>query len=133
MVDYAAWLEGHDPALLAGIEDYNRADCESLADLRDWLCQLSTELAESRAGELPPHLAEIATEPDLRARLVAAHRARDGARVVRHTLVALDYEEGAEPSELAQLLGVSADEVAAWLVHGKKELGIPVSIDDLHG
>lgn len=37
IVVYNQWRERKNPELLASIEQYNRKDCESTADLRDWL------------------------------------------------------------------------------------------------
>ena len=37
IVEYERWRRESDAAVLVGIEQYNRADCESTAQLRDWL------------------------------------------------------------------------------------------------
>jgi predicted RecB family nuclease len=46
VVMYERWRKLQDPALIAAIEDYNRVDCLSTMELRDWLLAL-------RPAELP--------------------------------------------------------------------------------
>jgi predicted RecB family nuclease len=54
IVAYEQWLETRDTALLDGIEAYNRRDCESTWQLRDWLEQRRDELiARGTAVERP--------------------------------------------------------------------------------
>lgn len=43
VVQYELWRKLRDPALLQGIEDYNRVDCDSTLQLRDWLINLRPE------------------------------------------------------------------------------------------
>lgn len=82
VVAYEKYLETHDAALLEKIADYNRDDCESLAELHAWLlAQRPRELpwftaADANGGEppkplSPARLAEDAETAALRARLLA--------------------------------------------------------------
>jgi hypothetical protein len=116
------------------IESYNRDDCESLADLRDWLWSLAGEVAEARSateGDADPVLVEIATMPDLRERLVAASKVATGGPLVRQTLVAMDFSGEFDADQLGPPLGWSADQVRASLILGKKESGLPLSAAEL--
>src|SRR5712692_325008 len=40
---YEEWLDARDPAIRTSIENYNREDCVSTVDLRDWLLTLRPE------------------------------------------------------------------------------------------
>ncbi|MBW3577090.1 MAG: TM0106 family RecB-like putative nuclease [Actinobacteria bacterium] len=53
IVAYERWLEEGDPALLQGIEDYNREDCISTWKLGGWLEERRTQAAADFGGGLP--------------------------------------------------------------------------------
>jgi hypothetical protein len=134
MIEYDRWLHDREPGRLAAIESYNRDDCESLADLRDWLWGLAGEVAEARSateGDADPVLVEIATMPDLRERLVAASKVATGGPLVRQTLIAMDFSGEFDADQLGPLLGWSADQVRASLILGKKEFGLPLAAAEL--
>lgn len=57
IVEYKAWQESRDPAILEDILAYNRVDCENTEALRDWLASL-------RPDSLPWRDAGPASEPD---------------------------------------------------------------------
>jgi uncharacterized protein len=134
MIEYGRWLHDREPGRLVAIESYNRDDCESLADLRDWLWSLAGEVAEARSAtedDADPVLVEIATMPDLRERLVAASKVATGGPLVRQTLVAMDFSDEFDADQLGPLLGWSADQVRASLILGKKEFGLPLAAAEL--
>lgn len=134
MVAYRRWLGCHDPTLLDGIEAYNRDDCESLAELRDWLLDLAASVAGSRsttAGSARAEaVAEVAAVTDPMERLAVARSAGDGP-LLRRTLVDLEWRGDLTPLGMATLLGWNVDQMEEALVHGKQELGVPVSADAL--
>jgi len=104
------------------IESYNRDDCESLADLRDWLWSLAGEVAEARSAtedDADPVLVEIATMPDLRERLVAASKVATGGPLVRQTFVAMDFSGEFDADQLGPLLGVRRP--SARIPHPRQE------------
>lgn len=53
IVEYERWLQDADPAILQAIEEYNRTDCDSTRQLRDWLEARRGEYTE-RFGAEPP-------------------------------------------------------------------------------
>jgi len=53
---YEAYLRGGDPQVLAEIERYNRVDCDSTRDLRDYLLRLRADAVAS--GDLEPLVVE---------------------------------------------------------------------------
>jgi len=133
MIDYAAWLDTGDVDHLRAIEDYNRADCESLADLRAWLLGLAADVAEARAdsGEPDARILDAAAIPDLRERIAALAALPGAGPLLRRALVALDFDCDFDVDETARLIGVTAAEAGAALIRGKKELGIPLSAEEL--
>lgn len=50
IVVYENWVITHDAALLKSIEDYNREDCISTRQLRDWLLGLAPDWIPAKAG-----------------------------------------------------------------------------------
>jgi hypothetical protein len=62
---YEAWLSGRDPALLDDIEAYNRDDCVSTRQLRDWLEERRTESVARFGSGAEPDAApsQPATDP----------------------------------------------------------------------
>lgn len=74
VVAYEAWRETADAGILAEIEDYNRLDCVSTQELRDWL--LAVRPDTSWPEPVPPqdekHDARDAEAEALRARILAA-------------------------------------------------------------
>jgi uncharacterized protein len=136
IVEYDRWLHDSDRARLVAIESYNKDDCESLADLRDWLWSLAGDVAEARSSAgnaADPALAEIAAFPDLSERLVAASKLSTGGPLLRRTLVAMDFSDEFDADQLGLLLGWGPDQVRASLTLGKKELGLPLSARELQG
>jgi uncharacterized protein len=73
IVAYEHWLESGDPSVLDDIESYNRQDCESLVDLRDWLEALRDEaaacegvvLSRPAAQHAEPSAAQAEAEADV--------------------------------------------------------------------
>jgi hypothetical protein len=106
LVDYEAWLRDRDPARLASIERYNRADCESLAGLRDWLLQLAADVRDAWAGQ------------------------SDDGTELRGRLVALDHDGRLDAGQVARQLGCAPSDVLDMLARGKEELGVPISAPD---
>jgi hypothetical protein len=128
MVSYEAWIEDHEEARLDAIEAYNRDDCESLADLRDWLVALAAEVADARQPTDDPAITEAAAIPDLRERLVAAASLPQAGPLLRRTLVALSFDDDLDA---ASVLGWTDEEINAALLLGKKELGLPIAVTEL--
>jgi predicted RecB family nuclease len=128
MVSYEAWVADGNQSRLDAIEAYNRDDCESLADLRDWLIALAAEVADARRPADDPAVANAAAITDLRERLAAAASMEEGGPLLRRTLVALAFDNDLAA---ASVLGWTGEQVAAALLLGKKELGLPIPVTDL--
>ncbi len=52
IVAYEEWLDSQDQSKLDELEQYNRADCESTAHLRDWLLRLTPEAERQYACQI---------------------------------------------------------------------------------
>jgi uncharacterized protein len=61
---YEEYLEKRDPALLTTIENYNREDCLSTVQLRDWLLELRAETERQYGVELPWFTTPEVVPPD---------------------------------------------------------------------
>jgi uncharacterized protein len=59
--EYERWLEEQDSRILVDLEAYNRVDCDSTRQLRDWLEGLREEFA-ARFGSLPGRPSESSGE-----------------------------------------------------------------------
>ena len=138
MVAYDEWCRSKDDTILQAIEDYNREDCESLAELHDWLKSLADDTRAAQLAALDDEDDEIdlVGEPvDLLE--ASVRRARDASddpalwRRVRRALVAVEFEHGTLPVDLPERVGAASDELADWLVQGKKEAGIPIAVSDI--
>jgi predicted RecB family nuclease len=90
VVQYARWMESGEPGdwrnstILNDIRDYNRDDCESTAQLRDWLIKLADENGIARCTS--PRATKSAAPyerkdlpPDVLERLAIAERLREKA------------------------------------------------------
>jgi predicted RecB family nuclease len=93
---YEQWLEEHDDALLREIEEYNREDCLSTYELREWLLGLKRE-AEAEFRQSIPWLP------------------------AREPVEAPDAEAAAETDELRELLLSSEPLLAHLLGYHKRE------------
>jgi uncharacterized protein len=71
---YEEYLDERDPALLTTIENYNREDCLSTVQLRDWLLELRAEVEHQYGVELPWFTTPAVAPPD-REELDALQRA----------------------------------------------------------
>jgi uncharacterized protein len=80
VVQYELWRKLQDPALLQAIEDYNRIDCESTLQLRDWLLSLSPDGIPWH-GDRPPDPDEL--ERTARREAAEAETAARGARLLQ--------------------------------------------------
>jgi uncharacterized protein len=85
VVFYEEWRETRDNALLAQIEDYNRTDCVSTQQLRDWLIAAVRpdhlpwpQLGQEHRATGPARLTEEEAEISARHALFAPARARLG-------------------------------------------------------
>jgi len=113
IVAFERWLATRDQALLDQIEAYNRDDCVSTRELRDWLEGRRTELLASGASLRRPEDGD----PDGSAEDVAAQELREE---LEQRLVADLPETGRTPEQqatwlLAQQLGWHAREArSAW-------------------
>ncbi len=128
MVAYDAWITDGDPERLQAIEAYNRDDCQSLADLRDWLVALAADVADARRPLDNDALREVAAIVDLQERLTAAAALPDGGPVLRRTLIALAFDDNLDA---ASVLGWTDSNIQAALLLGKKELGLPIAVSEL--
>jgi uncharacterized protein len=104
LVEYARWLDEQDgsdcqsSAILAGIRDYNRDDCESTWGLRTWL---AARQAEAKIAYIRPLKHEQGAEP-------AVDPARDAQQALSRRLVAgVPEDRSVEPERwrLQELLG----------------------------
>ena len=103
VVQYEAWLDSHpdpacrDPQVLNDIEMYNRDDCISTRQLRDWLEERRTEAVAAGASISRPGNQHVAISPTLSAR-------RQRIAPVRDALIA-DHDPSDPISHAGWLLG----------------------------
>jgi predicted RecB family nuclease len=113
IIAFEQWLATRDQALLDQIEAYNRDDCVSTRELRDWLEGRRTELLASGAALRRPEDGD----PDGSAENASAQELREG---LEQRLVAGLPDTGRTPEQeatwlLAQQLGWHAREArSAW-------------------
>ena len=132
MVTYDRWRSTQDATLLESLEAYNKLDCESLAELKEWLDDLARDRGVA-SSELEPIEEELLAEPDavqrLRQAVALLHADHDESvgRVIRRTLVELDFTEGELAGAVVEILRSAEIDPEDALVRGKKELGIPIA------
>jgi predicted RecB family nuclease len=118
IVAFEQWLATRDQTLLDQIEAYNRDDCRSTRELRDWLEQRRTELLASGAPLRRPQ----DDDPDGSVEDAAARRLREQ---LEGRLLAQVPDAGRTPEQqatwlLAQQLGWHAREArSAWWEHSR--------------
>lgn len=84
VVAYAKWREAKDASILAEIEDYNRLDCISTEELRNWLVSVRTDAPwPQRAPEQEAHHNEADEAVEiLQTRLMAAQLPEGRAQIL---------------------------------------------------
>ena len=135
VVEYARWIEQRDgdtwetSAILAGIRDYNREDCESTWELRTWLCARQREEA---IAYVPPPRKEAGreAEPD------SARTAADA--LAERLLAAIPLDRSGDPERwriqelLAHLVGFHRREANPvwWKMFDRRDKTHAALVDD---
>ncbi|PSJ57606.1 TM0106 family RecB-like putative nuclease [Pseudaminobacter soli (ex Li et al. 2025)] len=110
VVAYEQWRETGDQHILDEIEDYNRIDCISTEELRDWLVSIRPAGAWPQPGQDAgeKEVEEDAGTQALRASLAASSLPEDGQAMLFN--LGLFHRREAKPAQWAVFDSVSKDE-----------------------
>ncbi|MBC2802391.1 TM0106 family RecB-like putative nuclease [Rhizobium ruizarguesonis] len=110
VVAYENWRETGDQHILDEIEDYNRVDCISTKELRDWLVSIRLPGAWPRPGqdERPKETEEDAQTQELRATLASAGLPEERQAMLFN--LGLFHRREAKPAQWAVFDSAAKDE-----------------------
>lgn len=110
VVAYERWRETGEQQILDEIEDYNRIDCISTEELRDWLVQVRPEGPWPRLGEDAgdKEEADDAAAEELRAKLAASGMSEQRQQMLFN--LGLFHKREAKPAQWAVFDSAGKDE-----------------------